>query len=97
MPECDFVCRETPLVEALMTAGLRHGRAVHFERWLDDANPCGISGSFLAALFATYAANHTARHRPPESPAAPSVSQPVCLTTGKPFLSTRRARKLAQR
>jgi hypothetical protein len=93
----DFRCRETPLVEALMTAGLRHGRAVHFERWLNDANPCGVSGDFLAALMATYAANRTARPSAPESPAAPSVSQSVCLTSGKPFLNTRRARKLVQR
>jgi hypothetical protein len=97
MIERDFRCRETPLVEALMTAGLGHRRAVCFERMLNDANFVGISADFLAALMATYAANREHAAGAPEAPAAPSVSQSLSLTTGKPFLSTRRARKLVQR
>lgn len=61
----DYCCSETGLVRALMRSGLKHGRAVAFERWLDDARPCGVSGSFLHALMMVHAA------LPAEAPSAP--------------------------
>ena len=69
--------RETPLVRKLMEAGLKHGRAVSFERCLDDANFCGISGSFLAVLMDAYADNRPERISAPKDPTKASVSQPV--------------------
>lgn len=42
--------RETPLVSALQRAGVRHGRAVAFERFLDDHHYAGFSADFLARV-----------------------------------------------
>lgn len=41
---------ETPLVSALVRAGIRHGRAAAFERCLDDHPFAGISGTLLGSL-----------------------------------------------
>lgn len=42
--------RETPEVLVFVRLGLSERRARAFVRWLDDANPVGISGAFLAKL-----------------------------------------------
>lgn len=42
---------ETALVTHLMGLGIKHRRAVAFERWLDDTRPCGFCGDAVADLF----------------------------------------------
>lgn len=64
---------ETPLVSALVRAGIRHGRAVAFERALDDHPFCGISGTMLGALIAILVAESAGTPTPPKSCSATSM------------------------
>jgi hypothetical protein len=97
MARYDLTLAETPLVKALVTAGLRQRRAVSFERWLDDQRPCGISSCFLAALMSTYASNYRERTSTPEGPDSASVFQCGPVQSEMHFLSSAKARKMVQR
>lgn len=65
--------RETPLVSALVRAGIRHGRAAAFERALDDHPFCGISGTMLGRLIEILISESASTPMPPESSSATSV------------------------